>query len=428
MASFDECSGTPPGSDLLTWLAPFMGEGVEKIDFVDFKDSGGLSGASMRFLEIVGAEGEKRFVFKTIPPNGEARSKSLGLFRESYFYNIIAPQVANTVSLPLVPYAYGSHESGAKTIVMEDLSTSCIQSGYYFGPGSPLNWGPNYKSVNVGTTDLESIALDAFSNAAKLHSHFWLDKSLLQHDWLRGSKWLHGDEQLEAWKASQNVSLGYWTQVKAKIEAGTSGVNWNTDLIACMDSSFAKISWQVYQEEVSRRPWTLVHGDFHPGNIMWKSETEGEGEESKARSVLLDWEMVGIGSGPQDLAQYLISHTEPTTRATCEKRLVQAYYQLLTDASSKVDAAVYPWESCWLDYVEGGCGRWVWLLAVRTSDFKLLSILYTLYTLYILYTLYTLYILYTLCRTRLSVYTKVTRNSTYTGCTVCTLSFLVPLL
>lgn len=32
-------------------------------------------------------------------------------------------------------------ETGEKIIIMEDLSLKGIQSGYFFGPGSPLNWG-----------------------------------------------------------------------------------------------------------------------------------------------------------------------------------------------------------------------------------------------------------------------------------------------
>eukprot|EP00287_Rhodomonas_sp_CCMP768_P024463 CAMPEP_0202849904 /NCGR_PEP_ID=MMETSP1389-20130828/82150_1 /ASSEMBLY_ACC=CAM_ASM_000865 /TAXON_ID=302021 /ORGANISM="Rhodomonas sp., Strain CCMP768" /LENGTH=51 /DNA_ID=CAMNT_0049528015 /DNA_START=1 /DNA_END=152 /DNA_ORIENTATION=- len=34
---------------------------------------------------------------------------------------------------------------------------------------------------------------------------------------------------------------------------------------------------------------------------------------------LIDWEMVGVGSGPQDLAQYMISHATPALRQECEK-------------------------------------------------------------------------------------------------------------
>ena len=39
--------------------------------------------------------------------------------------------------------------------------------------------------------------------------------------------------------------------------------------------------------------WTLVHGDFHAGNQLFDRKT-GE-------ITTLDWEVVGLGSGPQEL-------------------------------------------------------------------------------------------------------------------------------
>jgi len=38
--------------------------------------------------------------------------------------------------------------------------------------------------------------------------------------------------------------------------------------------------------------WTLVHGDYHPANQLIDPEKED------ARVTSLDWEMVGLGSGP----------------------------------------------------------------------------------------------------------------------------------
>ena len=43
--------------------------------------------------------------------------------------------------------------------------------------------------------------------------------------------------------------------------------------------------------------------------------------------ILLDWEMVGVGSGPQDIGQYMISHTAPEERRANEKMLVEHYYK-----------------------------------------------------------------------------------------------------
>lgn len=53
----------------------------------------------------------------------------------------------------------------------------------------------------------------------------------------------------------------------------------------------------------------------------------------------LDWEMVGLGSGPQEVAQYVISHMEPSTRRECEKELLDAYYDQLIEGG--VDSSSY---------------------------------------------------------------------------------------
>lgn len=49
-----------------------------------------------------------------------------------------------------------------------------------------------------------------------------------------------------------------------------------------------------------------------------------EGEGSKDfKLLLLDWENVGIGSGPQEIGQYLISHMDPSLRAQVEREVVE---------------------------------------------------------------------------------------------------------
>ena len=67
----------------------------------------------------------------------------------------------------------------------------------------------------------------------------------------------------------------------------------------------------------------MVHGDYHPANQL----IDPTSEEVKITS--LDWDMVGLGSGPQEVGQYVISHMEPHIRRSCEKELLDAYYAQL---------------------------------------------------------------------------------------------------
>eukprot|EP00974_Lingulodinium_polyedra_P033764 3246469-Lingulodinium_polyedra.AAC.1 len=65
-----------------------------------------------------------------------------------------------------------------------------------------------------------------------------------------------------------------------------------------MNQAMASISWERYQEQMKTKPWTLVHGDHHPANIMWIVGDDEDGDYP----LLVDFEVVGLGSGPQDIA------------------------------------------------------------------------------------------------------------------------------
>lgn len=154
-----------------------------------------------------------------------ARSKALGLAREASWFVTFPDSdssAARHVYTPRIFYSWGSMETGEKLIVMEDLSQKACQSGLFFGPGSPLNWGKDdaisaAKNRFPGVT-LENIVEQAVVMAARQHGASWLDRDLLKHkDWLRGVDFLNGDGQqaLEAshdyirlrWQAAQNPPI-----------------------------------------------------------------------------------------------------------------------------------------------------------------------------------------------------------------------------
>lgn len=98
--------------------------------------------------------------------------------------------------------------------------------------------------------------------------------------------------------------------------------------------------------------------------------------------MLLDFEVVGLGSGAQDLAQYLISHASRADRQQHEEALLRDYYEHLTGSAgtgaeagagagatsgSAVSAERYSFEQCRRDYIAGGVGRWVWLLGLLAN-------------------------------------------------------------
>merc|ERR1712232_211721 len=93
------------------------------------------------------------------------------------------------------------------------------------------------------------------------------------------------------------------------------------------------------------------------GNIMWMANSSDNNPEIK----FIDWEMVGLGSGPQELGQYVISNMDPIERKACERKLVEAYYAELKKAIGDDDFCCN-WDYCWSEYKIGGVERWLWFL------------------------------------------------------------------
>lgn len=351
------------------WLRENCDLDVASAALVPLNDAGGLNAEMQKLVVVLVSGEEKTYVLKR--NNGSARAVELGTSREAFFYKYFASTVTEIV--PRVIYAYGDMTTGKKAILMENLS-NCIQSGYFFGKHSPHNWSKDLHTI-IGYEDnsparitaMETVTESAFLAAAKLHAVYWNDKSLLNHSWVRGGPWLRGEGR-ELWDAAQAQSRGPWSVTKTKIESGESGVRWNPLVVSLLDASYSNISWEVYQQSIQNEEYvfTLAHSDFHPANMMWRRSSNISAQEpEQGETILLDWEVIGVGSGPQECAQYVISHMRPVERHHCEHRLLRSYYQtLLACSAGKIDSTKYPFERCLADYVAGGIGRWVWMLGL----------------------------------------------------------------
>ncbi|KAI9349729.1 kinase-like domain-containing protein [Obelidium mucronatum] len=342
---------------------------LASLDYIS--DAGGLTGSMQRLTVQHPIDSESTqlattttsFIVKSISPEVLDRSKTLQLAREALFYKFFGSTLHKYI--PKIHYSKGDLETGEKLLVMQDLSLSHIQSGYCFGQCSPHNWGKDLealtgcKNESTERKDLTlRVALHAFRLAAGFHARFWKERdSLVGYSWLRGVEWMQGRGEKE-WTAHQLAAQAYWETMKEKIASGKTGVKWDARLVECMDSSFRKVSWAGFQNRIqdSHYGFSLVHGDYHPANMMWKSGAT----ESEDALVLLDWEVVGVGSGPQDCSQFVISHMYPHERKGCENQLIEEYYSSLLRGG--VSSQEYSFDKCKADYVSGGVSRWVWLL------------------------------------------------------------------
>jgi len=86
---------------------------------------------------------------------------------------------------------------------------------------------------------------------------------------------------------------------------------------------------------------------------------------------LIDFEVIGIGSGAQELGQFLISHMPPDERRACEEELVRGYYtELKTNLEARGlanEANAYTWDMCWSEYKRGGAARWIFMLLIMAK-------------------------------------------------------------
>lgn len=73
---------------------------------------------------------------------------------------------------------------------------------------------------------------------------------------------------------------------------------------------------------------------------------------------LINRHFEGLGSGPQELGQYIISNMETSDRRKYELQLIRNYYDRLIQLGVKD----FTWKSCWYEYKIGGLERWIWFL------------------------------------------------------------------
>ena len=362
----------------VNWLSSVMKCTVHSVRVEDLSNAGGFVNDMKRLRLVLDDNQPLSLILKS----QQSSQPALGLAREAFFFSEFAAKLSTHCNLPKVYFAEGCMTTGSKHILMEDLSTS-VQSGYFFGPNPPPNFG---KSAEVlaklteawkGFTS-EDVALAAFENIAAIHAKFWKDETLFHMTWLKGTDWWQGEGKAK-WVSSQQLAATNWTNYKTKIESGECKVKWAPALIDLVDASMAKADFDTFQASLKSKPWSLIHNDFHPGNMMvrplpitptldLKENSESSLGSSQPTSLasrtpdiaLLDFEAIGLGIGVQDLGQYLISHMAPTQRRQCETRLLRAYHNKLLEYG--VPEADFPWEVCLERYRFEGLQRWIFFL------------------------------------------------------------------
>ncbi|CAK9110640.1 Putative surface protein bspA-like (TvBspA-like-625) [Durusdinium trenchii] len=252
------------------WLAERLTRPVTHVEVESMGSAGGLN-CSMVRLVLTCQDGDESsrhtMVLKRTGENGFAQSKLLGLAREAHFYQSLAKDPRLKGILPEIYYASGNMATGEKEILMEDLKEG-IQSGYFFGPTSPLNWEKDLATITKQQKfSALQVAKAAARSAAHLHGAFWRVPPPRSSTWLRGLQWVadEGESGRELWEAYQAQARSQWAALDF-----AAGVHWDPLLRRCIEASIAKAKdgWETYRTWLRTAPWSVVHGDFHPANCM----------------------------------------------------------------------------------------------------------------------------------------------------------------
>jgi hypothetical protein len=322
------------GNEFKTFIENLYGGAVESdtVEEVSMDGEGGAGPSKM--TRITFTSSGKQVVLVLKQTRNASDSLRYGLTREVDFY-LLNKDLTN-----VLPHVYGAMKTvdGVKSILMEQMKGT--QLGYYFGPGSPHNWNRELPTYPPSS----QVAQQAFEAIAQLHRKYWGKKEeLLSTTWLRGVDFLQGNNK-EYFLLLQGISTNTWAKIKHQ-------VTWDPFVCALLDASYSRISWEDFQNQNQTRVLTMTHGDFHPGNCFLRED---------GTVAIFDWEMVGVGNGPQDLGQFVISHMDPKERRESEVKMLDAYYSALS-----IDD--YPRHQLTLDYAMGGACRWLWFLPMLST-------------------------------------------------------------
>jgi hypothetical protein len=264
----------------------------------------GQVGANVRYaLTYDGAPGPATIVAKY--SSRDPQSAATGIATLTYetevaFYNELATTV--DISRPHCYFADLEHGTANVVLVMEDLA--------------PAEQGDQIAGCDV---DAATIAID---EAAKLHGPRWGDPTLAELGWLDRSGQSGGMAEMLPAVWNSFVDRYRATLHPVTLDAGRELVTLLPDMRSYTPAAF-----------------TPIHYDYRLDNMLFGGPRP---------LVVVDWQTVQLGMGPQDVAYFLGNAFEAEVRRSCERALVERYHHALVDDFGVDD---YPLDRCWSEYV-----------------------------------------------------------------------------
>jgi hypothetical protein len=338
-----------------------------------------------------------------------------GLAREGCFLGgaLLRGSATLQALCPRVDYARGDLATGDKVVLMEDLEArGAIEAGALFGPVPLQNWTRSAAELERAHARLaawwgEKLGGDgAFEDSdalcaapeplhddgllgpgrdqrvarwrasllaahavARMHASFSLaapenEQLLLRGEarsYLRGATWACVAEPPPEWHDAQARCRSKWDAAMRRADLASM---WDARLVrvvrAALGAATPEAAGRTPRDDHTRL-LTLVHGDLHASNVLLLPPHR---EGLRPSCKLLDWEMVGVGSGAAELAHWMLSHLAPAERRAIEEPLVREYHRVFARAFQAAHGLpAIGWDECWREYRMGGAARWIYLLS-----------------------------------------------------------------
>lgn len=241
-------------------------------------------------------------------PSDDPRSRATGTAQGAYEKEVrFYQQVASTVAIrtPRCFFADVAPTSGEFAMLLEDLA-------------------PAVQGDQLAGCDADAAAL-AIAEAARLHAPRWGDPELERLGFLR-TPTEEAARMLQA--IYQSVLPGFTERYQSRLDAEALG------LIERLGGRL--VEWLLGASS----PHTLVHGDFRLDNMLFGTADGGY------PLAVVDWQTVGLGPGPADVAYFLGAGLLPDDRRKHEERLLREYHERLLAAGVRD----YDWDRCFREY------------------------------------------------------------------------------
>lgn len=288
-----EAAGVAQGASVTT---------VEFAGFIGTGQTGRNARLALTWDEPAGRPASVVGKFPSDDPTARTAAFANGTYlREFSFYEDVADTVL--IAVPACWVRRFDHTTPDFVLIMEDLCDS-VQGDHF-----------------AGCTDDEAAL--AVEQAVRLHAPRWGDRTLLDLAAFEGSS-----------DAGARLAMFYGATIDMFVERLAARLD--DDVIRLAREFGAVIhSWPA----ASTSPRTVVHGDFRPDNFLFGRTP------SAPPLVVVDWQTVGLGAGPSDIAYLLGGSFAPDRRVAVERDMVEDYRERLVAEGIDYDA-----DDCWRDY------------------------------------------------------------------------------